>query len=109
MKGLSRQEKKLESQKKSSQQLQQQTLKKELTAIETKIKHLEVQKHALLESMANASTGQQDALAKQKDAAMELAKSGKALKEVEENLSELEEKWLEISHSLEDLLKLPSP
>ncbi len=109
MKGMSRQEKKLESQKKSSQQLQQQTLKKELTAIETKIKHLEVQKHALLESMANASTGQQDALAKQKDAAMELAKSGKALKEVEENLSELEEKWLEISHSLEDLLKLPSP
>ncbi len=109
MKGMSRQEKKLESQKKSSQQLQQQTLKKELTALETNIKHLEVQKHALLDSMANASNAQQDALANPKDAAMEIAKSGKALKEVEKNLSELEEKWLEISHSLEDLLKLPSP
>jgi len=105
---MSRQEKKLESQKKSSQQLQHQTLKKELTAIETNMKHLEVQKHALLESMANASNGTQDASANSKDAAMALAKSGKALKGVEQNLSELEERWLEISHSIESLSNQPN-
>jgi ATP-binding cassette subfamily F protein 3 len=111
MKGLSRQEKKLESQKKSSQQVHHQTLKKELQAIESNIQHLEVQKHALLEKMAQASIPQ-GASAEQtasRDVGMEMAKSGKALRQVEQSLNELEEKWLEVSQALEGQGLLASP
>ena len=110
MKGLSRQEKKLESQKKSSQQVQHQTLKKELQVIESNIKRLEVQKHTLLENMAQASSpqGSTPAQPAARDAGMELAKSGKALKQVELNLTELEEKWLELSQALEGLMASPN-
>ena len=106
MKGMSRQEKKLESQKKSSHQVQHQTLKKELLAIESNIKHLEVQKQALLEHMAQASGVQptNSASSGQKNTALEFATSGKALKQVEQSLMQLEEKWLEISQSLEGLM-----
>ena len=110
MKGLSRQEKKLESQKKSSQQVHHQTLKKELQVIESNIKRLEVQKHTLLENMAQASSpqGSTPAQPAARDAGMELAKSGKALKQVELNLTELEEKWLELSQALEGLMASPN-
>ena len=104
MKGMSRQEKKLESQKKSTQQVQHQALKKELQSMENQMKQLEVQKHALIESMASMSSGESAALgasAKAKDAALEMAKSAKALKEMESQLEALEEKWLDISQSLE--------
>jgi len=104
MKGMSRQEKKLESQKKSTQQVQHQALKKELQSMETQMKQLEVQKQALIESMASMSSGESaahGASAKAKDAALEMAKSAKALKEMESQLEALEEKWLDISQSLE--------
>ena len=111
MKGLSRQEKKLESQKKSSQQVHHQTLKKELQAIESNIQHLEVQKHALLEKMAQASIpqGATPAQTASRDVGMEMAKSGKALRQVEQSLNELEEKWLEVSQALEGQGLLASP
>lgn len=111
MKGLSRQEKKLESQKKSSQQVHHQTLKKELQAIESNIQHLEVQKHALLEKMAQASIpqGASAELTASRDVSMEMAKSGKALRQVEQSLNELEEKWLEVSQALEGQGLLASP
>jgi len=111
MKGLSRQEKKLESQKKSSQQVHHQTLKKELQAIESNIQHLEVQKHALLEKMAQASIpqGATPAQTASRDVGIEMAKSGKALRQVEQSLNELEEKWLEVSQALEGQGLLASP
>ena len=111
MKGLSRQEKKLESQKKSSQQVHHQTLKKELQAIESNIQHLEVQKHALLEKMAQASIpqGATPAQTASRDVGMEMAKSGKSLRQVEQSLNELEEKWLEVSQALEGQGLLASP
>jgi hypothetical protein len=106
MKGMSRQEKKLESQKKSSHQLQHQALRKELLAIESNIKLQEAQKHALLEKMAQASNSPSSTSPSsgQKNSALELATSGKALKQVEQSLTQMEEQWLEISQTLEGLM-----
>jgi len=106
MKGMSRQEKKLESQKKSSHQLQHQALRTELLAIESNIKLQEAQKHALLEKMAQASNSPSSTSPSsgQKNSALELATSGKALKQVEQSLTQMEEQWLEISQTLEGLM-----
>jgi len=107
MKGLSRQEKKLESQKKSTQQQHHQSLKKELRSLETQMKSLEVQRAALLDIMSTQSLALPESTQggsgsnKAKEAAMELSKNSKNLKEVELQLEKLEEKWLELSQQME--------
>jgi ATP-binding cassette subfamily F protein 3 len=107
MKGLSRQEKKLESQKKSTQQQHHQSLKKELQSLESQMKSLEVQRAALLDIMSTQSLALPESNQggsgsnKAKEAAMELAKNSKNLKEVELQLEKLEEKWLELSQQME--------
>jgi ATP-binding cassette subfamily F protein 3 len=107
MKGLSRQEKKLESQKKSTQQQHHQSLKKELQSLESQMKSLEVQRAALLDIMSTQSLALPESTQggsgsnKAKEAAMELSKNSKNLKEVELQLEKLEEKWLELSQQME--------